>query len=118
MAWAVLTLRHLAQITPGDDLRTAKAETPAQMDAVRRQLALTLAADPKFRALSDREKQAMQETFLILPHLTGYLYNSGYDSKNLAAQKTAKQQARDVFRQLFGADADKVRVTSEGVTGF
>ena len=118
MAWAILSLRQLAQATPGRDLNDVPSLSPAQQDAVRRQIAFTLASDPKFRAMSDREKQAMQETFLILPHLMGYLYNTGYEQNNLEAQRLARQQARETFRQLFGADADKVRVTDDGILGF
>ena len=118
MAWAILSLRQLAQATPGQDLNDVPSLSAAQQNAVWRQIAFVLAADPKFRAMSDREKQAMQETFLILPHLMGYLYNTGYDQNNLEAQQLARQQARETFRQLFGTDADKVRVTDNGVLGF
>ena len=116
MAWALMQLRQVARSTPGQKLGTGETDvTPETMKAARRQLAFTLATDADFRKLSDRDKQQMQEAFLILPAFALVAYEAGLDEHNLPAQKEAREMARQVFQQLFKSDVDKVRFTNDGV---
>lgn len=116
MAFAIMQLRQVARSTPGQPLGKGETDiSAATMKTARRQIALNLASNSNFRALSDRDKQQMQEVFLILPAFALVTYEAGLNSGDLQAQQEARTMARQVFQELFKSDPDKVRFTADGV---
>jgi hypothetical protein len=83
--------------------------------AVRRQMYEALAASPKFRALDDRRRQEMYESYIIL----GQFVSAAYESANKAGDKVLADKMRKLARiQLegaFGVPVERLRFTDEGV---
>lgn len=89
------------------------ADRPFQ--AVRRQMYEALAASPKFRALDDRQRQEMYESYIIL----GQFVSAAYESANKANDKVLADKMHNLARVLlegaFGVPVERLRFTDEGV---
>jgi hypothetical protein len=83
--------------------------------AVRRQMYEALAASPKFRALDDRQRQEMYESYIIL----GQFVSAAYESANKAGDKALAGKMHNLARILlegaFGVPVERLRFTDEGV---
>lgn len=83
--------------------------------AVREQMYEALASSPKFRALDDRQRQEMYESYVIL----GQFVSAAYESANKANDKELAEKMRKLARvQLegaFGVPVERLRFTDEGV---
>lgn len=83
--------------------------------AVRGQMYEALAASPKFRALDDRQRQEMYESYIIL----GQFVSAAYESANKTGDKELADKMRKLARiQLegaFGVPVERLRFTDEGV---
>jgi hypothetical protein len=74
-----------------------------------------LAASPKFRALDDRQRQEMYESYVIL----GMFVSAAYESANKTNDKELADKMRKLARiQLegaFGVPVERLRFTDDGV---
>lgn len=83
--------------------------------AARRQMYEAMAESPKFRAMGDRERQEMYESYIIL----GQFVSAAYESANHANDKALADKMHDLARILlegaFGVPVERLRFTDEGV---
>lgn len=71
---------------------------------VREQLASAMAADPSFRALTDRQRQEMAERYMLDFLLQHALLNDALDRKDMGALLQLSGNATARFRQELGVD--------------
>lgn len=71
---------------------------------VRTQLATAMAADPSFRALTDRQRQEMAERYMLDFLLQHALLNDALDRKDMGALLQLSGNATARFRQEMGVD--------------
>ena len=115
MALSLTGSYQVAMAQPGQKVGFGKpAFTSAQVNALSSQIAINLASSEGFRKLSDREKQEMAETLLLIPSMSMMLYNGGLAKGDEAAQAKVRDMARAQFVKLFGVEPEKVRFTDEG----
>ncbi len=89
--------------------------TLAQNEALRRQFAQRLASNPNFQKMSDREKQEAAEMYLLVPALTGVLYQAGLQKNDVQSQQSARRMARNALTKTFGVAPEKLRFTDSGL---
>jgi hypothetical protein len=83
--------------------------------AVRRQMYEALAASPKFRALGDRERQEMYESYIILGQFVSAAYESANHANDKALAGKMHNLARILLEGAFGVPVERLRFTDEGV---
>lgn len=71
--------------------------TLAQNEALRVQFARNMAINANFQKMSDREKQESAEMYLLVPALTGVLYQSGLQQNDVQIQQSARRMARNAL---------------------
>lgn len=89
--------------------------TSAQNEALRRQFAQRLASNEAFQKMSDREKQEAAEMYLLVPALSGVIYQAGLQKNNVEVQQSARQMARNALTKTFGVAPEKLRFTDQGL---
>lgn len=83
--------------------------------AVRRQMYEALAASPKFRALDDRQRQEMYESYIILGQFVSAAYESANKANDKALAEKMRKLARIQLEGAFGVPVERLRFTDEGV---
>jgi hypothetical protein len=83
--------------------------------AVRRQMYEALAVSPKFRALDDRQRQEMYESYIILGQFVSAAYESANHAKDKALADKMHNLARILLEGAFGVPVERLRFTDEGV---
>jgi hypothetical protein len=83
--------------------------------AVRRQMYEALAASPKFRALDDRQRQEMYESYIILGQFVSAAYESANHANDKALADKMHNLARILLEGAFGVPVERLRFTDEGV---
>lgn len=86
---------------------------PGQLDGLREQMREVFAEDAEFQRLSDREKQELFEGYAIIGmYLSGVKASDSGDREWLAQMR---RLARTQLEETFGAPADKLVFTNDGV---
>ncbi|HVF43943.1 MAG TPA: DUF6683 family protein [Pyrinomonadaceae bacterium] len=83
--------------------------------AVRAQMYEALAASPKFRAMGDRERQEMYESYIILGQFVSAAYESAGKTNDKELANKMHNLARIMLEGAFGVSVERLRFTDEGV---
>ena len=116
LAYSLMSWHGLAQTRNGEKVGQRLPDiSRAQADALRVQIALTLSADPQFRAKTDRQKQESYEMLMIMTGFTEMTYGMGLQQNNVEMQELARGMARDNLKELLGVKPEKMRFTEAGL---
>ncbi|RYG36162.1 hypothetical protein EON81_10610 [bacterium] len=108
--YALMMLHTVALSSPGKPLGEGVSILERdQVVALRKRLAIGLAARPEMRTMSDREKQELTETLYFLPAFTEMLYQAGLKQGDTKAQTAACDTARQIFQTYFGMAPEAFR---------
>lgn len=113
MTYALTQLYPVATAKIGQPLDQNGPLTPTRVTAIREQLALTLASNPDFVKMSDRQKQETAEMMIVISTMSTVLYNAALQENDEAGMKDAQQLARETFGRTFGYDAEKVKFSDD-----
>lgn len=87
-----------------------------QMEALREQMREFYATDAEYQQLSNRQKQEIYESYVIL----GMYLNAVYDGASTAGDQRAMNDMRDIARkqlqETFDVSADQLNFTDNGIT--
>ena len=83
--------------------------------AARRQMYEAMAASPKFRAMGDRERQEMYESYIILGQFVSAAYESANKTNDKELANKMHNLARIMLEGSFGVPVERLRFTDEGV---
>lgn len=87
-----------------------------QATAYQRNLTADLAENPNFRALPDRKKQELYETFVIYGMFALSGYKQSLDEGNREQQETFRTFSRQCIETVLGVSADRLSFTDAGLS--
>lgn len=107
---AVYYIASLAYVNAG-----GRDLTLQQADALRAQMHDAFGANPRFRALNDRERQEMFEGYVIQGgHITN-AFDNARDKGDRARMAQLQAISRDSLQRMMGAPPEQIRFTASGI---
>lgn len=85
------------------------------LDTLRTKLRRELAADPKFRAMSDEDKQKLDETILIMGYLVAFGYSQAHKANDAKAKEGFRKLAGVALQSMLGVEPNRVKLEKTGL---